>query len=101
MDSASQRHLDLVRDIFYNNCFKERVAADQGIAGGLGEKLFDDADAAANATLSMTWEAGIRARRRLVRSRSTRTASSACNGLDDIGLHRWSRGTRSSASRRS
>ena len=90
-------------DIFYNNCFKNGMLPIRVSPEDL-EKLFDDAERGANATLiDRSREAGNpRARRRLVKF-DIEPFRKHCllNGLDDIGMTMVKKATRSTASSRS
>ena len=64
--------------IFYNNCFKNGILPIKVSAEDL-EKLFDDANRDANATLTVDLEAQTKAPMAArFASRSTRSASAAC-----------------------
>jgi len=87
-------------DIFYNNCFKNGVLPIKVAPEDL-EKLFDDADRGANATLSIDLEAQeIRGPDGGVIKFDIDPFRKHCllNGLDDIGSP-WSRPTRSGPTR--
>ena len=87
-------------DIFYNNCFKNGVLPIKVSPEDL-EKLFDDAERGANATLSIDLEKQeIRGPDGGVVKFDIDPHRKHCllNGLDDIGLTK-SRATRSTASR--
>jgi hypothetical protein len=74
------RHLDEFADIFYNNCFKNGILPITVSPEDL-EKLFDDAELGANATLTIDLAAGNPAGRTAASSpsTSTRSASTACS----------------------
>ena len=76
-------------DIFYNNCFKNGILPIKVSKEDL-DKLMDDAERGANATLSIDLAEAGNPRARTAASsssRSTRSRSTACsNGLDEIGL---------------
>ncbi len=87
-------------DIFYNNCFKNGVLPIKVSRDDL-EKLFDDAERGANATLSIDLEKQeIRGPDGGVVKFDIDPHRKHCllNGLDDIALTPWSRRTRSSSS---
>jgi 3-isopropylmalate/(R)-2-methylmalate dehydratase small subunit len=75
-------------DIFYNNCFKNGILPIKVTPEHL-DKLMDDAERGANATLTIDLESRKSAVPTAARSSSTSTPfrkHCLLNGLDDIGL---------------